>query len=165
MPPLSFPRSLSRLVVCALAAGALALGAPPAAADDNGERTITVTGTGTASARPDRAHIETGVVSEAETARAVLDANTEAMSQVVAALKEQEIAPEDIQTTDFSVRPRYRQGKDDGDPPTIAGYRVVNSVRIAVRDLDRLGAILDRVVAQGSNEIGGIRFQIYPSRF
>lgn len=160
MPRVPLPPSLFRLVLCALAAGALVLASPPAAVSDEAGRTITVTGSGTASARPDRAHIETGVVSEAETARAALEANTEAMSRVVAALKEQGVAPKDIQTRNFSVRPRYRQSKDNGDPPAIAGYRVVNSVRIAVRDLDRLGAILDKVVTQGSNEIGGIRFSV-----
>ena len=44
--------------------------------------------------------------------------------------------------------------------PAIIGYRVVNSVRIMVRDLKMLGAILDQAVSLGSNQINGIQFSV-----
>lgn len=136
------------------------MAAPPAPAGAQPEaRTIAVTGTGVVRARPDTAHIATGVVSEAETGREALDHNSQAMTKVVAALKEQGIEPADIQTTDFSVHPRYQHDRD-GEPPAIIGYRVVNAVRITVRDIDSLGAILDQVVGLGSNQIGGIQFTV-----
>ena len=81
------------------------------------------------------------------------------MANVVAELKAQGIEPKDIQTTNFSVRPRFQQSKD-GKPPKIIGYRVVNSVTITLRDLKQLGAILDKVVTLGSNQIGGITFSV-----
>lgn len=131
----------------------------PATAAEDKARTITLTGTGSVTARPDIVHISTGVASDAKTAGAALSANTASMSKVISQLKAQGLEAKDIQTTDFSVQPRYRHYKD-GQPATIIGYRVVNSVRITVRDISKLGAILDKVVTLGSNQIGGIRFSV-----
>jgi uncharacterized protein YggE len=74
-------------------------------------------------------------------------------------MKAQGVEARHIQTTDFSVQPKYKHYKD-GRPAVITGYRVVNSVSITVTDIARLGAILDRVVSLGSNKIGGISFSI-----
>lgn len=149
------PRILIAIAIAALFALALPGRAP--AADK--PRTVSVTGIGTAKARPDTAHITIGVVSEGETARAALDQNTAAMRKVVAELEAQGLADADIQTVNFSVHPKFEH-PDDGKPPVIVGYRVVNSVRITVRDRDKLGAILDTAVSLGSNQIGGIEFSI-----
>ena len=123
------------------------------------ERIISLSATGTVTARPDRASISTGVSSEADTARMALNENTAAMSKIIAALKTQGLSPKHIQTTDFSVHPRYRHYKD-GRPAEVTGYKVTNSVRIQVIDLEKLGAILDQVVTLGGNEIGGISFEL-----
>ena len=130
---------------------------PALAISKEDQRIITITGTGVVKAAPDIAHITTGVVSDALTARAALDENTAAMTRVVSELKTQGIEPKDIQTTNFSVNPRYQHHKD-GTPPNIIGYRVTNTVLITVRDLKALGKILDAVVTLGSNQIGGIAF-------
>lgn len=122
-------------------------------------RTIRLDAMGTVKARPDTAQIPLGVVSEAESARAALDQNNEAMTRIIAGLKDSKIADTDIQTVDFSVRPRYEISKE-GKTPVLNGYRVVNSVRITVRDLEKLGEILEKVVSLGSNEMGGISFSV-----
>lgn len=151
----------------AAAALTLALAAAPAAPayadDDEPRRSVTVTGTGIVKARPDTAHITTGVTTEADTARAALDANTAAMTRIVAGLKEAGLEAKHIQTTDVSVHPRYHRSKD-GEPARIVGYRVVNAVSITVPGIERLGAILDTVVTLGSNQIGGISFSIAEER-
>ncbi len=133
----------------------------PAAAQsaEEGQRTLSLSATGTVSVRPDTAHITLGVVSEAENARTAMDNNNTAMANVIEALKQKEIAGRDIQTTNFAVHPRY-QHFDDGKPSVISGYRVVNSIRITVRDIGRLGEVLDKVVGLGSNQIGGISFSV-----
>lgn len=133
------------------------------AAEQPATRSISVSGTGTVNARPDIASISVGVSSEAKTAREALDANTTAMTRVIADLKKQQIKAKDIQTTNFSVNPRYHHYKD-GKPPVITGYRVVNAVTIIVRDLAKLGTILDQTVSQGSNQVNGIRFSIDKSQ-
>jgi uncharacterized protein YggE len=130
----------------------------PAAADEP-RRSISVSATGMARAQPDTVHITAGVATEKPTAREALDENSAAMTRIVAALKEAGIAARDIQTTNVSVHARYKQVRD-GAAPVIDGYRVVNTVRIAVREVGRLGNVLDRIVSLGSNEIGGIEFSI-----
>jgi uncharacterized protein YggE len=147
-------RSMSRFAAL-LCAGLLLLPVGALAAEGGVTRSVAVSATGTVNAKPDIAHISTGVVSEGETARQALDENTAAMSKVVAELKAKGVEPKDIQTTDFSVHPRYKHEKE-GAPPVIVGYRVVNSVRITVRKIKTLGVILDKVVTLGSNQIGGI---------
>lgn len=129
------------------------------AEDISDKRMVSVSGVGAVKARPDTARISIGVVSDDDTAREALDKNTAAMSRVIVELKGQQVDPKDIQTTNFSVNPRYQHFKD-GKPPAVVGYRVVNSVTIVVRELDNLGKILDQVVSQGSNQVNSIQFSV-----
>jgi uncharacterized protein YggE len=163
------PQTLSRpsfsfhafaLPALALAAGLML--APAAHASDDAPRTITITGEGEVTAVPDIAYIDTGVVTEGKTAAEALAANTRAMNEVFKGLEEAGIEKRDMQTSQFSVYPVYEQAKDDGRPhtPVIGGYRVQNQLTVKVRDLDKAGAILDRVVTLGSNQLSGIRFEI-----
>ena len=119
--------------------------------------TVTVSGTGTATATPDMAEITTGVVTQAPTAAGALAANNQAMEQLLRSLGALGIAARDIQTTNVSVSPQRRQERD-GRPGEIVGYEVVNQVHVKVRELPSLGRVLDQQVAQGANSIQGIRF-------
>lgn len=137
--------------------------ATPTLADDR--NTITVTGTGEVSASPDTAFINSGVTSQGATAREALDANSAAMRELLAALEEAGIAARDIQTSGFSVQPNYvyTDARDENGytlPPRINGYQVFNTVTVRVRDLDQLGAILDRSVSVGANTVNGISFSV-----
>lgn len=123
-------------------------------------RSIRLDATGSVKAKPDMAQITLGVASEGDTARAALDQNNAATARVIDVLKQSDVTPEDIQTVDFSVRPRYEPNKGSDKTAIINGYRVVNLLRITVRNLNRLGEILDKAVTQGSNEIGGIMFDV-----
>ena len=127
----------------------------PALAHDHVEkRTLSLSASGAIKTTPDKVDISTGVTSEAKTAREALDQNIEAMTKVVEALKEEGIDPKDIQTTNFSVNPVYDQRPyDKPQPPVVVGYRVTNQVRISLHDTKQLGAILDKVVSLGSNQI------------
>jgi uncharacterized protein len=122
------------------------------------ERTITVSGAGNVVVEPDMAHITLGVVSEADTAKAALEKNTASMTAIVTALKASGLPPKDIQTSNFSVNPRYRPTKG-GEQPVINGYQVSNTVRIVVREIAKLGTILDQVIQLGSNQVHGIGFE------
>ena len=123
---------------------------------------IVVTGQGSVQLAPDMALLQLTVTREAETAREALDANSAAMSEVIKDLREQGIAERDIQTDNFSIQPRYvyPQPKAGGEniPPRIVGYTVRNGLGVRVRELDKLGAIIDRSVTLGVNQGGGITF-------
>jgi len=157
-----------RLPKRGLAAGlfaALLLAAPasnPAwAAEEETPRTLTVSGTGTISAKPDIAWINMGVDTEAKTARDALDANTSAMNAIFDVLKDLSIEEKDYQTSQFSINAVYTpQSRDYNQVPVIRGYRVTNQLTVKIRDLDQIGDILDRVVSVGSNRLNGIRFAV-----
>ncbi len=148
------------LLNIALASGFLVTQATALHAEDKAmERTITVSATGTAEAEPDRARITSGVTTEAKTAREALAANSEAMSKVITELKASGIDPKDIQTAAFNVEPVMDFSKD-GQPPVLRGYRVSNQVVVYVRELGKLGEILDKIVNAGANQIQGLTFEV-----
>lgn len=134
----------------------------PALADD---AVISVSGTGEVTAAPDTAFITSGVTTQGATAREALDANTTAMNELMATLKEAGIEARDIQTSGFSVSPNYvyTDARDENGytlPPKINGYQVYNTVNVRIRDLSTLGAVLDKQVNVGANTINGISFSV-----
>jgi uncharacterized protein YggE len=155
--------SASRLLALVALAGALAWlpflpAGPAAAADpDKTERTVTVSARGTVIVAPDIAHITTGVVTEAGTAKEAIARNSAAMAKLFDGLKGAGISPDDMQTTQLNVEPRYTQGKA-GHAAAISGYRMSNLVRLTVRDVKRLGEMADLVISLGANQIGQITF-------
>jgi uncharacterized protein len=158
-------RSLQTAGRIALFGAAVALAATtlPARAETPRIATIDMIGTGTVTAAPDMAILTSGVVSDAETAGDAMSANTTAMSAVIARIKESGIEQRDIQTSGFSVQPRYRQIKSGSLDTTeyrseIIGYRVSNNVSVRVRDLAKLGGLLDTMVRDGANQVGGVSF-------
>jgi uncharacterized protein YggE len=123
------------------------------------QRSITVSATGTAEAAPDQARITSGVSTEAPTAREALSGNSDTMAKIIGALKDKGIDAKDIQTASFNVEPVLDYSKD-GQPPKVRGYRVSNQVVVLVRDLEKLGTVLDDVVTAGANQIQGLEFVV-----
>lgn len=126
---------------------------------------ITIEGRGEVTAAPDMAQITSGVTTQGATAREALDANTAAMSELIAELKASGIEARDIQTSGFSVNPNYvyTEERDDNGytlPPKINGYQVNNTVTATIRALDTLGAVLDKSVTIGANTINGVSFSV-----
>jgi len=123
------------------------------------QRTVSVSATGSVAAEPDIARVTAGVVAEADTAKEAIARNSAAMAKVISALKSAGIAPKDLQTTSLHVDPRYTQAKE-GRPARIDGYRVSNQVRLTVRDVKKLGDVLDEAIEAGANRINSISFDV-----
>lgn len=119
---------------------------------------ITVSGEGEVKGKPDMAVITVGVGTEAKTAAEAMDANNQAMHQLMATLKQEGIEERDIQTTNFNISPQYRQD-EARQQPKIVGYQVENQVTIGVRDLAKLGGLLEKLVQSGANRMHGIQFK------
>lgn len=139
------------------------LAAAPALAAPEGDapsRTMTVSGNGIATGKPDIATINLGVLSEAKTATAALAENNQKMSMLFSSLKKAGIKEDDIQTSRFDVSPRYAKNHTGSSysERRIDGYRVSNQVHVIVRDLDRFGKILDAAVGDGANTMNRISF-------
>jgi uncharacterized protein YggE len=143
------------VVLAVVAAG------PAAEAADKQElpRTISVSDFGSSPAPPDRAEITTGVQTQAETAGAALAANNEAVARVFRALAEHGVAERDRQTRNLQVGPVYEQiATSTRGAPRVVAYQVTNQVRVVVRDLSKLGVLLDTMVKAGANRLDGVRF-------
>lgn len=157
---------LARVALRPLAlAGVLALGASPMSAIAQTPPPTTSAGTllnvsAQAEARrvPDIATLSTGVVTRAVDANAAMRANAEQMSKVVAALKAAGIAEKDVQTSGISLSPTYQYGENQ--PPKITGYEAHNTVNAVVRDIGKLGRVIDSLAAAGANQIHGPNFDI-----
>ena len=122
---------------------------------------LTVSGQGRVSVPPDMVTITVGVETEAETADRALAANSAAMSQVFALLEAQGIAPADMQTSQFSVNPIWDNSRASVDRPlAVRGFVVANLLSVTLRDLSRLGAVLDALIGSGANRVQGVRFGV-----
>ena len=122
------------------------------------QRTITVTGTGKVTMTPDIAYISIGVHTQNASAKdAVAENNTQAQA-VVAAIKGFAVADKDIQTTNFSIYPQ--QQYDSSGKQTGIIYVVDNTVYVTIRDLSKLGDLLDSTVSSGANNVNSIQFDV-----
>jgi uncharacterized protein len=132
-----------------------------AVADEEPVARITVTGEGSVDIPPDMAVLVLSVNREAPTAREALTANSAAMSKVLESMTALGIEKRDLQTTNFDIQPRYTYPtRPDGssEAPRLVGYVVRNSLSVRVRDISRVGEVLDTSVKLGVNEGGSIRF-------
>ncbi|MGL6160359.1 SIMPL domain-containing protein [Microbulbifer sp.] len=119
---------------------------------------LSVSSRAEASRAPDVADISAGVVTEDKDSNKALRQNAEQMDKLMAAIKQAGIADKDVQTSGISLSPRYQYHQNR--KPEITGYRASNTVNIKVRDIDRLGKVLDAMAAEGANQINGPSFEI-----
>lgn len=148
--------TLSAVVIAGVLAAAMALPAPLSAET----ATLTVTGQGSASALPDTAAVRAGVETEGATAAAALAANNALAAKIIETLEAAGIAPRDLQTSGLIVQPVYRDRSRSApeEKPELAGYRVINSVAVTIRNLADMGGVLDAVVQAGANRIDSVSF-------
>lgn len=150
-------RHLPLLLAAALALPAVASAQPKP--PHHAPSRIVVVGEGEAAIAPDMAIVSLAVMKEADTARAALDANNEAIAAVIKAMRDAGIEGRDLQTSGLQINPRYVYPQDNsGTPPTIQGYQVSNTLTVRVRDLAKVGEIIDQSVTLGVNQGGNISF-------
>lgn len=120
---------------------------------------IAVTGSGSAFGEPDVAVLTLGVEAEAESVGKARSQAAEAMDAVLDALKEGGVADEDIQTTRFSVQPRY---DFTGRRQVLRGFAVNNIVTAKIRSIDDTGGLIDAALGAGGDlaRIENLRFTI-----
>ena len=151
----------SKALILALSALAAAWAVTPANAAEEPAPRIIVSGEGEAAAAPDMALVSLTVLREGDTARAALDANNIAMTGVLSAMKAFGIVEKDLQTSGFSIQPRYvyaDPNRGETFEPKITGYSVFNTLGVRVRDLAKVGEVLDQSVTLGVNQGGNISF-------
>ncbi|MFT4960042.1 MAG: hypothetical protein ACI92Z_001119 [Paracoccaceae bacterium] len=124
-------------------------------------RQITVTGTGEIAAAPDMATITLGVTNEDVDAAVAMAATSNAVAAILDRLEGMEIAGRDMQTQQFSIRPVWsNRSSDSNGTSKITGFQASNMVLVRIRDLAKLGGVLDAVIADGANDFSGLQFSI-----
>ena len=123
-------------------------------------RTVSVTGAGSANLVPDIAYIYVGVHTEKPSAAEAMDENNAQTQKMIQALKDFGIDAKDIRTTNFSIWPQDKYDPMTGTPTGEKTYVVDNTVYVTVRNLDKLGELLDTVIAAGANTVNSIQFDV-----
>ncbi|APO94450.1 SIMPL domain-containing protein [Xanthomonas vesicatoria] len=107
---------------------------------------------------PDIATLSAGVVTQAADSNSAMRQNAEQMSKVMTAVKAAGIADKDVQTSGINLSPQYTYKENEA--PKINGYQASNTVSLKVRDISKLGKVLDTLAAQGANDINGPSFSV-----
>lgn len=117
---------------------------------------ITVQGSGSVNVKPDVAYLNLGVSAVRRESQEAITENARIADAVIAAVRAQNIAEKDIQTSEYSIEPSYTQKRIVKNGATTVeslfrGYNVRNVVRVTVRDLDGIGKIIDAAGRAGAN--------------
>jgi uncharacterized protein YggE len=124
----------------------------------NAPRTINVNGNAQVVLAPDIAYISIGVHSEAESAKAAVATNGSQSKAVIDAIMGQGVDAKDIQTTNFSVYQQQKTSPTGEDLGTF--FMTDNTVYVTMRDISKIGNILDAAISAGANSIYGITFDV-----
>lgn len=120
--------------------------------------TIRVAAAATITAKPDRAEIDVGVVTQAVQARDAVSQNAVQVSSVLTALRQAAGDDAEVQTVSYTLTPTFRSRAAEEPVPT--GYAANNIVRVTLSDLGKLGAVADAATHSGANRIQDIRFTL-----
>ncbi len=120
---------------------------------------ITVTGTGEVTGTPDTVEINLGISVLEETVEAATSSAAEKANALIATLTDGGVDREDITTTDYSIYPEYDYSSNQ---QRLVGYRVSNTVRVKIRDIESTGSVIDNAAAAGGDDvvINGIQFSL-----
>lgn len=149
------------ILFTALALFALVVSAcAPAAAGGAPTRNLNVAGSGTAYLVPDIAYIYLGVHTELPSASEAVKQNNAQTQTMIQALTNFGVDAQDIRTTSFSIYPFDKYDPATGVATGEKYYAVDNTVYVTVRDLSKLGELLDTVIGAGANTVNSIQFDV-----
>jgi len=145
------------------------------------QATISVSGDGEVYKTPDLAVMSFSVVSEAKTVAEAMEDNTKKMNAITDVMKSMGVTENDLQTTNFSINPRYDYVRATAPVPadgaeiavdeeyyypsgkrTLSGYDVNQTMTIKVRqeNMGKIGQIIQEATASGANQVGSLQFTL-----
>ena len=122
------------------------------------DRWILVTGEGMVEAPPDLAILRLGVKTTAKVAQQATESNNESIKKILNTLVEEDISQDDLETLNFKISPLREYRKNQ--PPLVIGYEVSNTLLVKVRDLVKVGEIMQLVVDSGGNDFESLTFTV-----
>lgn len=163
--PITIGRAIAVTAVASLVIGLIlgpiisghpTLGADPTTAP---EHTVTVSSSGVVSVAPDVADVVIGVMAQKLTVADAQSAAATSMTSVIAAVKKAGVDAKDIVTVNISLNPAYDYGTN-GANPKLVGYQFANTIRVTVRDISKVAAVVDDSMAAGATTMNGITFRV-----
>jgi hypothetical protein len=146
-----------------LAALLLILVSAVAVADDHAARTIAVSGFGSVETPPDRATLNLSIDARESTVAAAQERAAEVTARVLELADEMDIPDSRVDTMSATVRPEYRWNRDDNTQELI-GFIAQRQMRLEIHDLDKVGAVIERAVDVGVNQVSPPRLTSSRSR-
>lgn len=118
---------------------------------------MTVYGRGNIKVKPDIAMASIGVIVENKDLKAAQAQSIEKATRILDTLKRMGIKERDIKTENYTITPEYDyiEGKQ-----VFRTYKITNTFRVTLRDLSRIGEIIDAAVASGANVVNSITFTV-----
>lgn len=159
-----FPKEIIMLrpSLLLVAASAIVIAGPAAAAEIQLSATgpvIELNVTENVKQKPDIATIGAGVTTRAQTAQQAMSQNAAAMNSVIGKISALGIAKDDVQTAGINVNAIYDYDSA-AQKQVFRGYQASNQVTVVLRDLARMGSVLDALVAAGATDINGPNFAL-----
>jgi len=133
------------------------------------QNVITVSGTGEIYAKPDLALVNFSVVTEKKTVAEAMTENTKKMNAIIEKMKEQGVEEKDLKTTSFNIYPRYEYRKSEAEieiypylpgKRVLVGYEITQSLEVKIRDMAKIGDIIQGATDTGANQAGDLQFTI-----
>jgi len=123
------------------------------------KNTINVTGEGKISVKPDLAVANVSVVSESKKVSDAQAVNTQKMNAITNYLKNDlKIEDKDLKTVEYNIYPDYNYTQEGGR--IFIGYKITQTLEVKIRDLAKVGDVLEGVVAKGANEVSSLQFTV-----
>ncbi|MDO8574924.1 MAG: SIMPL domain-containing protein [bacterium] len=116
-------------------------------------QTVSFTGEGKVKAAPDTARADIGLTTEGKDTITVQNENSSKMNAVIKFLKDRGIGEADIKTSNYSLSPKYEYNKGKS---SLVGYVLNQNLTVTVRNLDKIGEILDGSVKNGANRVDSV---------
>ena len=137
----------------------MVVGAYPAisSAEERDRNTITVQGSSSITVSPTIAYVSIGVTTFNKNAASAQSENAVKMDSVYKTLASLGIKKDKIKTVNYNISPRYDY---KNNVATLAGYNVINSIRVTVNDLKKVSDVLDMTVKEGVNQSNSISFGV-----
>jgi Uncharacterized conserved protein len=118
---------------------------------------MNINGKGSVMTEPDIAIVSLGVITENKELKAAQEENAAKSTEVINSLINSGIEEKDIKTEAYTINPEYDyvEGKQ-----IFRGYKVTHTFKVTIKDIKKVGEIIDAAVSSGANVVNNITFTI-----
>ncbi|MDO8556471.1 MAG: SIMPL domain-containing protein [Nanoarchaeota archaeon] len=118
---------------------------------------ISVSGTSTIKADPDRAVFYVSIQSLKDTATLAQTDNSKRTQTVIDALLAQGLDKKDIETQNYNI---YKREDWTEQGSKFKGYQADNTIKVTVEDITNVGKYIDAAISNGADSIQSVNFEL-----